>query len=651
MAQLPSSRRRFLAGLALATLAGAGLLFVVSDAARSVGHQAAARRDAVVRLQALAATLDRVGVAGEPARAVVARWAASDSTLRTIRVLAFDGISLEASTATADRGERAAPRRLEREEKPFYDQGQRLRAAVETNVQEEVARKAEIEVEARHDGSLAVAAPLEREGEVVGTVWIETAPQTGPEPGANPIEAALVVLVPVALFFFASRRIGERRGALAAVAAILLLAALATMGLRAAATLRADLQAAETRIAAAVERETQRAGAVAAAVTPDAAVAPLDPARLDVDPYRRPLHGGAPGTPAAAAGLALELRGLARATTGLLGAIGVVALALLGLAGFGVFAGVWDTLRRHREAYAYVLPAMIGMIVLVFYPFLYGVILSFTDATLFNSDKSIPEVWIGLRNYVEVLGDFSIVKHTAEGTVINYLNFYWTFFNTVLWTVLNVGFGVSVGLALALILNTRGLAARPIYRVLLILPWAMPNYITALIWRGMFHQQFGVINQVLQIFGGPPISWFEAWQTSFATVLATNGWLSFPFMMVVSLGALQSIPAELYEASRIDGASRWQQFRSITLPSIKPALVPAIILSVVWTFNMFNIIYLVTQGAPESSTEILITQSYKFAFERYRYGYAAAYSTVIFMILFVYGWWQNRATRATEAIG
>jgi arabinogalactan oligomer/maltooligosaccharide transport system permease protein len=191
---------------------------------------------------------------------------------------------------------------------------------------------------------------------------------------------------------------------------------------------------------------------------------------------------------------------------------------------------------------------------------------------------------------------------------------------------------------------------RPIYRVLLILPWAMPNYITALIWRGMFHQQFGVINQVIQIFGGQPLAWFDKWSTSFATALATNGWLSFPFMMVVSLGALQSIPSDLYEASRMDGASRWQQFRSITLPSLKPALIPAIILSVIWTFNMFNIIYLVTQGEPGSSTEILITQSYKFAFERYRYGYAAAYSTVIFAILLFYGWWQNRVTRATEGV-
>jgi arabinogalactan oligomer/maltooligosaccharide transport system permease protein len=206
-----------------------------------------------------------------------------------------------------------------------------------------------------------------------------------------------------------------------------------------------------------------------------------------------------------------------------------------------------------------------------------------------------------------------------------------------------------VGLSLALILNIKGFKLKQVYRVLLILPWAMPNYITALIWKGMFHQQFGVVNQIVQVLGFEPVAWFERPTTSFLTALATNGWLSFPFMMVVSLGALQSIPADIYEAARVDGASRWQQFRAITLPSLKPALVPAVILSVVWTFNMFNIIYLVTAGDPGSSTEILITQAYKHAFERYRYGYAAAYSTVIFGILLVYGTIQNRVSRATEA--
>ena len=296
------------------------------------------------------------------------------------------------------------------------------------------------------------------------------------------------------------------------------------------------------------------------------------------------------------------------------------------------------------------MPAMIGMLVLVFFPFVYGIVLSFTGSTLYNTDKPLSELWVGLENYKDILGEFDIVKSGKDGVIVNYQNFYYTFLFTVLWTVSNVAIGVSLGLILALMLNTKGLALKPIYRVLLIFPWAMPNYITALIWKGMFHQQFGVINQVIQIFGGDPISWFQKPMTSFFTALATNGWLSFPFMMVVSLGALQSIPSDLYEAARVDGATKWQQFKSITLPSLKPALVPAIILSVVWTFNMFNIVYLVTQGEPAGSTEILITQAYKIAFEKYRYGYSAAYSTVIFIILLIYGTIQNRATKATEAI-
>jgi arabinogalactan oligomer/maltooligosaccharide transport system permease protein len=289
--------------------------------------------------------------------------------------------------------------------------------------------------------------------------------------------------------------------------------------------------------------------------------------------------------------------------------------------------------------------------VLVFFPFLYGIAISFTDQTIYTTSKPLTEIWVGLKNYGQILGDFHIARRAADSALVfNYLNFYWTFLFTVVWTVSNVTIGVTVGLLLALILNTPALALRPVYRVLLILPWAVPNYITALIWRGMFHSQFGVINQLIQIFGGQPVSWFEKPFSSFLTALATNGWLSFPFMMVISLGALQSIPGEVYEAARVEGATRWQQFKAITLPSLKPALIPAIIISVVWTFNMFNIIFLVTGGEPAGSTEILITQAYKFAFEKYRYGYAAAYSVVIFIILLVYGSIQNRATRATEAI-
>ncbi|MBI5717237.1 MAG: sugar ABC transporter permease [Burkholderiales bacterium] len=379
------------------------------------------------------------------------------------------------------------------------------------------------------------------------------------------------------------------------------------------------------------------------------ALAPQPASVWDTDAYGRPrnLIGGEgrllPRTTALAPDSHAQF--LARSFWALT-ALGLVALLFFVQ---GLATRTAQALREHATAYAYVAPAMIGMLVLVFFPFFYGIALSFTDTTLFNEQQPFRERWIGLTNFWAILGDFHIVSTTAEGTVVNYKNFYWTLMVTVIWTITNVSVGVSFGFLLALALNTEGFRGKTIYRVLLILPWAIPNYITALVWRGMFHPQFGVINQFLQMFGLEPVRWFDGVVSSFVTGLVTNGWLSFPFMMVVILGALQSIPKDMYEAASVEGASRWQQFRRITLPLLRPTLVPAVVLSVVWTFNMFNIIFLVSGGEPGGANEILITKAYKIAFEQYQYAYAAAYSTVIFIILLVYGYFQTRLTRATES--
>ena len=190
---------------------------------------------------------------------------------------------------------------------------------------------------------------------------------------------------------------------------------------------------------------------------------------------------------------------------------------------------------------------------------------------------------------------------------------------------------------MAMILREPWIKMRALYRVLLILPWAVPNYITALIWKGMFHRQFGAVNALLESVGVEGISWFSQFSTAFCANLITNTWLGFPFMMVVTLGALQSIPRDLEQAAEIDGASGWQRFWHITLPLLKPALLPAVILGSVWTFNMFNIIYLVSAGEPDSATDILISDAYRWAFSRgSRYGYASAYAVLIFFILLGY---------------
>jgi arabinogalactan oligomer/maltooligosaccharide transport system permease protein len=605
----PSHRLRFGAGVALGAAVGVWLAHgMVADAQRQAAAEIEVRK-ATVALQALAALLPRGEV-----REIVSAWQARTPSIAQVRIA--KGMQLLASTA-----DRTAPRRLQREEKPLYDRAQRLATAVATN-RDEGARKAEIEVEWLDGRRLLLAAPLEENGAPVGTIEMETAPLPAPAQ-VGWLAFVLALFASVIAFAVLALFIEEKRVPLSLASAICLGAALLALGRWSIAQVEEDRRRGAVALSEQVKDQSALVRSLGGA-----------PAEWDVDEFRKPR-----------APFSSEPGSLRRA---LLSA-DALALALLFLAGLGAFSRVGLELKKNRQAYLYIAPAIIGMLLLVFYPFVYGITLSFTDSNIYNTSKSIPEIWVGLRNYAEILGQFSFARRTETGWVFNYLNFYWTFFFTIVWTVCNVALGVSSGLFLALLLNTRGLALRPLYRVLLILPWAMPNYITALIWKGMFHQQFGVINQVLQMFGFSPINWFDHTFTSFLAAWTTNGWLSFPFMMVVSLGALQSIPADLYEAARVDGASRWQQFRAITLPSLRPALVPAVIISVVWTFNMFNIIYLVTGGDPSGSTEILVTQSYKFAFERYRYGYAAAYSTVIFIILLVYGMIQNRLSRATEA--
>ena len=316
-------------------------------------------------------------------------------------------------------------------------------------------------------------------------------------------------------------------------------------------------------------------------------------------------------------------------------------VAIFAFIEFRIANALRNVFLKNRLAYSYVVPATIGMLLLVFFPIFFGLVLGFTDYSLLKFKEPIWTAFIGFKNFIDILSDFNI---------FSYQNFYYTLFITVIWTATNVTLHVVIGLFLAMILNLPLVAGRRIYRTLLILPWAVPNYITALIWKGMFQRQFGAINGLLNIFGFPSISWFEKPFTAFMTNLITNVWLGFPFMMVIALGALQSIPADLYEAADVDGASPWQKFRKITLPLLRPAMTPAIILGVVWTFNMFNIIYLVSGGAPYGATDILITSAYRWAFEKYQYGYAAAYSTIIFLILLGYSVLNIRMTRAVESV-
>ena len=304
----------------------------------------------------------------------------------------------------------------------------------------------------------------------------------------------------------------------------------------------------------------------------------------------------------------------------------VAALALLGGIGYVVRAA-WlarREIRSEAHAYRWIAPAVLAMGVLVIVPFVVGAAVS-----LF-AHRDGTWTFVGLTHFIDIL-------FARDWPLTSALSFWFTLVVTVGWTAANVCLHVGIGVALAMFLRAPWLQLKGMYRVLLILPWAIPNYITALIWKGMFHRQFGAINGLLDWVGIEPVSWFSQFSTAFAANLITNTWLGFPFMMVVTLGALQSIPADLEEAASIDGANGWQRFRHVTWPMLQPALLPAVILGSIWTFNMFNIIYLVSSGEPDGGTEILISEAYRWAFTRgHRYGYAAAYAVLIFGVLLIY---------------
>jgi len=324
-------------------------------------------------------------------------------------------------------------------------------------------------------------------------------------------------------------------------------------------------------------------------------------------------------------------------------------------------------LKASRTAWLYIAPAGLVMIFITLLPQIYQVWMSFTDYRIGNLRYVLfdPSTWekyaptvVGLENYVKIITNQLAIENYNFGRLL--------LFN-ITWTVTNIVFHVGLGIAIALALNSKDLIGKRFYRALYVLPWAVPGYITALTWRNMYDDRFGAINLLLaQVnnFLGTNLPTDTRWLTlsdppiggplgflplAFYCVLLANVWLGWPFMMVVATGALQAIPEELYEASSIDGASGWQKLWAITLPLIRPAMVPAIMLGTIMTFNQFNVIYFISEGGPFGRTEILITQAFKLVYEQRLYGVAAAFSIVVFFVLLIITLLQNRVTRATEA--
>ena len=318
-------------------------------------------------------------------------------------------------------------------------------------------------------------------------------------------------------------------------------------------------------------------------------------------------------------------------------------------------------LSRNLQPYLYLVPAFAVMAIITFYPLFFQVWMSFHDfgQINFRVRNPVPAEFIGLENYIRI-AESRLQIPNFEFLRLVLFNLWWAFSNVVVHII--------IGVFVAVILNTKGLRFRGIYRALFILPVVIPPIIVATVWRNMYDPDFGAVNQGLQSLGGlfgisadnpafhlnwlrqpdDPISWIPLPLAFFAMITA-NTWLGWPLNSVVATGALQSIPGELYEAAEIDGASAWQKFKAVTIPFLRPAMLPYAIYGFVITFNLFFLPFFMTQGEPFGRTEILVTQAYRLAYERRLFGVAAAFAVYLFFLLLILTLVTNRAAKATKS--
>lgn len=275
-------------------------------------------------------------------------------------------------------------------------------------------------------------------------------------------------------------------------------------------------------------------------------------------------------------------------------------------------------LKTRLTPYGFILPACLTILLLVVYPILYGIYISFFDTNLVNRWN-----FVGFRYYLQALTDTS------------FLHSLWM---TVIFTVSVVAGHFILGFIFASILNM-DIRLRTIFRGILILPWLFPDVVIAYLFKWILNTQGGIVNELLMHFGliSDPIGWLSTSATAFPCVILVSIWKGYPLVMVQILAGIQTISTDMYEAAEIDGATMMQKFRYITIPALKPILTTILILDTVWVFKQFTLIWLMTSGGPGSSTMVSAIEIYKNAFSYFKYGLASAQSVYILVICYLIG--------------
>lgn len=289
-------------------------------------------------------------------------------------------------------------------------------------------------------------------------------------------------------------------------------------------------------------------------------------------------------------------------------------------------------------------PGFLLLIFVVVFPIIFVVLLAFTNYDLYHSPPAKLVDWVGLKNFFDL---FQL--ESWRQTFFSVLSW------TIIWTFVATTFQVALGMFLAILVNQKDVKGKAIIRTVFILPWAVPAFVSILVFAGMFNESFGAINRdILGFFGIDPIPWMtEAMYTKIALILIQT-WLGFPFIFAMTTGVLQSIPEELYEAATVDGASNFQKFKNITLPLVLFATAPILITQYTFNFNNFNIIYLFNGGGPAvpggnaGGTDILISWIYKLTMTSAQYSKAAAITMLLSLIVIGVALWQFKRTKSFQ---
>ncbi len=270
--------------------------------------------------------------------------------------------------------------------------------------------------------------------------------------------------------------------------------------------------------------------------------------------------------------------------------------------------------------YLFVLPAVLYMLILVGYPIIYNISLSFQNVNVMTVKNGIKE-FVGFQNYIDLF---------QEGTIQIAMK------NTFLFTIRSLFFQFTLGFSLALLFNKKFKTSKPI-RGLMLISWMMPMVVTSLLFKFMLSPSNGIINNILVWLHviDHPINWLIESKTALWGIVMANAWVGIPFNITLLTTGLTNIPDELYESASIDGATSIKKFWHITLPLLKPAIMSVLMLGFIYTFKVFDLVFVMTNGGPINATELLSTYAYKLSFKSYSFSQGATVATVLFACLLI----------------